>query len=666
MRFKKLSKILIANRGEIVKRIATTAQMMGIRTACLTDRTVPPIFLSGVIDDFIKVAEETPALFLDKRALIRFARDADCDGIHPGYGFLSENHEFAQMVVQAGLKWIGPPPAAMASMANKNGAREIAMAHQVPCIPGLTGLVTDVSEESQTRVLRFAEQFGYPLLIKAAMGGGGKGMRIVESPADLRDGLVRAYSEALNSFGDGSLIIERYIRSARHVEVQILADAHGRALAVGDRDCSMQRRHQKVVEEAPAPDLPAAIRSNLHRCAVKLAEAVGYQSCGTVEFVVDKLALQQGKTEQAFFFLEMNTRLQVEHPVTEEVYGLDLVAWQLRIAEGEALPQAWNPSPQGHALEVRIYAEDPDQGFFPSPGRLYGFAKDDAPGVRWEIGLDPISEVSTRFDPMIAKLVVRAEDRGTAIKRMKQALGKTLLAGPKTNLSFLGEVLAHPLFNQFQFDTSFIGNHLAALNRSVTDRRSHEGAAVATIIDRLHRCAGTFNRASVPRKMDVATIAFWAFGQAPASADPDDHLVIIDECEGYSPIYPSTAVFNGTGQFKAESFRYCYVRDGRRRLCFVLWKGLIYQDIKEPAQLQRVSVGKSTSADITSPFPGRLLKLQIGAGQTIVAQQTLCIIESMKMEMAVKSDRSAKIKRVHILEGQQVVAGQLLISLEDE
>ena len=441
----KLKRVFIANRGEIARRIALSARTLGIESVCLADVQDPPKYLLESVSRIIPVEHYDSKLFLSVEKMVDYALQSDCDCIHPGYGFLSENAAFAEAVEAAGLTWIGPSPNVILQMGNKAVARSIAEQSGVPCIPG-------IEQEQEARPLtvdseacrNFIERCGYPLLIKAALGGGGKGMRVVTSEEDFAEALTSASSEAKGAFGDGSVLIEKYISDARHIEVQIMADRHGNIAVLGDRDCSLQRRHQKILEEAPAPGLSPALREAIHSSALSLAKKVGYVSAGTVEFIVN-WAMDSEKTENLeYYFLEMNTRLQVEHPVTEEIFGIDLVSWQFKVAAGEPIPKrVLDCTPRSHSIEAGSMRR-PIAELFPCGRCLLLSTCKQLNSM--EIGIDSISSVSTKFDPMIAKVVATAETREIAIGLLAQALQKTRLVGIKTNIPFLCYVLEETFF----------------------------------------------------------------------------------------------------------------------------------------------------------------------------------------------------------------------------
>ena len=428
-------KILIANRGEIAVRILRACREMGIATVAVyseADEQAPHVHLA---DEAYPIGP-APATesYLNIPKLIEVARKSGAEAVHPGYGFLAENPAFARAVQEAGLTFIGPPPEAMALMGDKAQARQRMAAAGVPVVPGVSQVAGDED------LVRAAERIGYPVLLKAAAGGGGKGMRVVWKPKDLKDAADAARREAASAFGDDRLIVEKYVPKAHHVEVQVLADAHGRVLALYERECSVQRRYQKIIEETPSPVLVPETRQALLQAAVQAARAVGYTNAGTVEFILDP-------DTQAFYFLEMNTRLQVEHPITEMVLDVDLVQWQIRVAAGEPLP-AWmaERTPRGHAIEARVYAEDPAQDFFPTSGRLLTVQEPQGPGIRVDSGAAPGLEVTPYYDPLLAKIIAHGEHREQARLRLLEALRQTVYLGLSTNIPFLLDVLQHPDF----------------------------------------------------------------------------------------------------------------------------------------------------------------------------------------------------------------------------
>jgi 3-methylcrotonyl-CoA carboxylase alpha subunit len=449
------AKILIANRGEIARRIIRTAKRLGVRTvAVYSDADAKSAFVREA-DEAVHIGPAAAAeSYLRGDKIITAAQATGAQAIHPGYGFLSENAEFAEACEASGIVFIGPRPDAIRAMALKGAAKALMIKAGVPVTPGYHG-----DDQSPDVLAVEAAHIGFPVLIKAVAGGGGKGMRRVDDPLQFADALISAQREGLSAFGDDKVLIEKYLEVPRHIEVQLFADAHGHVVHLFERDCSLQRRHQKVIEEAPAPGLSDAMRKAMGETAIKAAKAINYRGAGTVEFIVD---MSGGLDDAPFYFMEMNTRLQVEHPVTEAITGLDLVEWQLRVASGEALPKTQSElTVTGHAFEVRLYAEDPQNDFLPATGKLERL--EFPPAARIESAVEQGDEVSVFYDPMIAKIIVHAKDRTTALVQMREALLYTRLSGLATNLGFLRRVVSHADFIAGHMDTGFIGRHLEAL-----------------------------------------------------------------------------------------------------------------------------------------------------------------------------------------------------------
>src|SRR5215470_7450018 len=450
-------KILIANRGEIACRVARTAREMGVRTvAVYSDADVGALHVA-VCDEAYRLGPPPPReSYLDGGKIIAIAKKAGAQAIHPGYGFLSENESFAAACAGDGVVFIGPPPAAIAAMGSKSAAKRIMTKAGVPLVPGYHG-----DDQDPELLAREAAKIGYPVLIKAVAGGGGKGMKIVERKGEFAAALASARREAKSGFGDDRVLIEKYLAAPRHIEIQVFADTHRNAVYLFERDCSVQRRHQKVLEEAPAPRMKPEHRRAMGAAAVACATAIGYVGAGTVEFI----AADSFDRDGAFYFMEMNTRLQVEHPVTEMITGEDLVGWQLRVASGEPLPKQQDDlALSGHAIEARIYAEDPDRGFLPSIGTIRHLrAPATGTDVRVDTGVRGGDEISAYYDPMIAKLIVHGDDRGAALAHMRAALADYEIVGVATNVSFLRRVVAHDAFASGNVDTGLIGRNHAAL-----------------------------------------------------------------------------------------------------------------------------------------------------------------------------------------------------------
>ncbi len=470
------SKVLVANRGEIAVRVMRACRELRVRAVAVysdADRLAPHVLEA---DEAYPIGPAPSSKsYLRGEAIVEVALRAGCEAVHPGYGFLAERASFARQVEEAGLVFVGPPAAAIAAMGDKTEARRRMIAAGVPVVPGTADPLADSAAAKEA-----AESIGYPVMLKAAAGGGGKGMRVVRSEDELSRAFEAASREARSAFGDGSIYLEKYLEGPRHIEIQVLADAHGNVLSLAERECSIQRRHQKMVEEAPSAVLTPELRAEMGRAATAAATAVGYQNAGTVEFLYE---------DGAFYFLEMNTRLQVEHPVTELVTGLDLVQWQLRVAAGEALPFGQEEVRlRGHAVECRITSEDPWTGFMPSTGRIEQIDLPSGPGVRWDGGVTAGSEISLYYDPLIGKLIAYGDSREEAIARMERALGELRVAGVETSAAFLRRVMREPDFRAGRIDILYLERHPELLERPNDDEAIRVVAiAAALLADRERR-----------------------------------------------------------------------------------------------------------------------------------------------------------------------------------
>ncbi len=642
--------LLIANRGEIACRIIRTARAMGIRTVAVfsdADSQAPHVAMADAV---VRIGGAAAAeSYLNASAIIEAATRAGADAVHPGYGFLSENAGFAEACGAAGLVFVGPPPAAIHAMGDKGRARRLMAQAGVPVVPGYDG-----EDQSPGILAREAERIGYPVLVKAAAGGGGRGMRRVLRAADMAGAVESARREALNAFGDDSVLLEKLILDARHIEVQVFADRHGNTIHLGERDCSAQRRHQKIVEEAPSPFVTPALRLAIGADAVRAARAVNYEGAGTVEFIVAE--------DGSYHFLEMNTRLQVEHPVTEAITGFDLVEWQLRVADGESLPVSQDEvSFAGHAIEARLYAEDPYDGFRPQSGTIMRWRPSQAaPGLRIDAGVAEGGAVTPHYDPMIAKLVARGRDRAEAIARLVAALGDTPLFGIATNRSFLRDLLLSEAFASGRMTTGVIDRWVeegaAILARPTPTPLDAALAAVALAL----KDGGSWFRSSGIAACPILL----ACGEGSNRA-----LVRFERGRLAGVAVDGVAVDVGKPVLSAD--RIAFTHEGVRRSATVLVQGRrVHLDrdgrsfvFEEPDPLAQVSPAKDPRR-IVSPVSGVVRVVAVTAGQTVEAGALVAMVEAMKMENALCAAVAGRVEAVHVGEGMQVVAGQPIADLE--
>ena len=660
-----MKRILIANRGEIARRVIQTAHRMGIETVAV---------YSDPDADALHVREATQAVALGGAAsadtylrtdkLLSAARATGADAVHPGYGFLSENADFAQAVVDAGLSWIGPPPGAIRALGSKAGAKALAVAHGVPCLPGYAG-----DDQSDERFAAEAARIGTPLMVKAVAGGGGRGMRLVTDLSQLPAALASARSEALAGFGCGDLLIERALLQPRHVEVQVFADAHGACIHLGERDCSVQRRHQKIIEEAPSPAVDAALRERMGACAVALAQAAGYVGAGTVEFLLDGSDLsaagpsqgakapsggseprEAGSVGAQFFLMEMNTRLQVEHPVTEALTGLDLVEWQIRVARGEPLPLAQDQVQlQGHAIEVRLCAEDAH--FRPHTGRVLQFAAPQAsaferatPGaLRFDHALEEGAEVTPHYDAMLGKLIVHGPTRAEAIAALVRALHSTRVLGLPTNRAFLAACLQHPVFASGRALVPFLAEHAQELQQLLSNNElsAHIPSALSAIF-------ASNPMSDLPCAM-ARPLRLRHQGKV--------HSIAVRELGGgrlqveQAGAEPVTLQMPQRGVYS--------VAVGPRRWHWQTGgvEGWVEDASWEPAARADAAGG---ATELRAPFNGKVVALPVAAGKALAAGDTVVVIESMKLEHSLASPAAATVAELLVAPGQQVSPGQVL------
>jgi 3-methylcrotonyl-CoA carboxylase alpha subunit len=662
--------ILVANRGEIACRVIRTARRMGIRTVAVFSEADADAQHVRMADEGYPIGGPRPQdSYLRGDAIIAAALASGAQAIHPGYGFLSENADFADAVEAAGLVFIGPAASSMRRMGSKAGAKELMAAAGVPVVPGYTG-----EDQSPTLLQREADRIGYPLMIKAAHGGGGKGMRIVREAAGFAAALESCQREAANAFGRDRVLLERYVESPRHIEFQVFGDRHGNAIHLNERECSAQRRYQKVLEESPSPFLTPGLRAAMGAAAVQAARAIDYANAGTVEFIV--------APDGSFFFMEINTRLQVEHPVTEMTTGLDLVEWQLRVAAGEALPLAQAQVPQvGHAIEVRLYAEDPEAGFLPGSGRLERLRLP-APSaqVRIDSGVVEGDTVTIFYDPMIAKLIVHGADRDEALARLRDALAQCDVAGPKSNIAFLERLARHPAITGGTIDTGYLDRHLDEFVPQSGDGVPHDAllaACAAQLLLQEHACAADAAASGDPGS-PWARADGWRLGHAGKRqlAFLARGTRIVATAQGACGEYRITqengaavtisgarlsdgvleARFDDTGRrfvVHADPGR-LVVHDGERRTPF------------EPVQVYRRDNDTSAAQDdrVRAPMPGRVVVVRVREGDQVVAGQELVVVEAMKMELALKAPRDGIVAGVPAAAGDFVEADAVLVALE--
>jgi propionyl-CoA carboxylase alpha chain len=656
-------KILIANRGEIACRIIRTARRMGIKTVAVYSEADAEALHVRDADEAVAIgAAPSAQSYLDIERIVAAAKDSGAEAVHPGYGFLSENPAFARALEAAGVAFIAPGQAAIAAMGDKIESKKLALKAKVNVVPGHN----DVIEDPEAAV-NIARKIGYPVMIKAAAGGGGKGMHVARDDREARDGFRLSRNEARSAFADDRVFIEKFIEAPRHIEIQVLGDSHGNVIYLGERECSVQRRHQKVIEEAPSPFLDEATRRAMGAQAVALAKAVDYRSAGTVEFIVD--------AKRNFYFLEMNTRLQVEHPVTELVTGIDLVEQMIRIAAGEKLPFRQDDIKlEGWAIEARVYAEDPFRKFLPSIGRLVRFIPPEADGkrIRLDTGVEEGGEITVYYDPMIAKLIAGGRDRGEAIANMRAALDAFYIRGLSHNIPFLSAVMAHPRFAAGRLSTNFIaeefGESYAPAALSAGDKKLF--AAIAAVL----------RRAQAERECLIA-------GQLPGhEAKPAGNVVVLLDDEQFAvDVSPVDGGFDvrvgdegfsvrGTWRLNDPLFeasvngRCITVQVDRRGIGYRLSHGGAQADLRAVASAAAHALRlmpKKTAADLSryliSPMPGLLVSLTVKLGQEVKAGEELAVVEAMKMENILRAERDGTIARLHAKPGDSLAVDQAIL-----
>jgi 3-methylcrotonyl-CoA carboxylase alpha subunit len=629
-----IRKLLIANRGEIACRIMRTARAMGVATvAVYSDADAKALHVRSA-DEAVHIGPSPAAeSYLVGAKIIAAAKQTGADAIHPGYGFLSENADFAQAVLDAGLIWVGPKPASIRAMGLKDAAKARMIEAGVPVTPGYLG-----ADQSLERLTKEAEAIGYPVLIKAVAGGGGKGMRKVDAPADFAAALESCRREAKASFGNDEVLLEKWITSPRHIEVQVFGDAHGNVVHLFERDCSLQRRHQKVIEEAPAPGMDAATREAICAAAVRAAKAVDYEGAGTIEFIADA---SEGLRADRIFFMEMNTRLQVEHPVTEEITGVDLVEWQLRVASGEPLPkQQEELSINGHAIEARLYAEDPAKGFLPSTGRLEYFRLPSLTRKRRyrnETGVRRGDEISPFYDPMIAKLVVHADTRQDAIEAMKDMTSGVECWPVKSNAGFLNLLLYDQDFEDGTMDTGLIGNNL---DDFIPDERPSDNALQSVAHMVIDKVLG--GNATDIRQTYLATDKGpWSNLGLRLNRDKAPALVRLSEGASEYEFAFTDQSIDASLWVEETPHGYLVTDEGVTRMLHIARAG---------------GTGQASAADgaIIAPMPGKVIAVDVSDGQAVTAGQRLLVLEAMKMEHALTAPFDGVIEGLSVSAGAQV------------
>lgn len=667
------SKILIANRGEIACRVIRTCRRLGIRTVAVYSQADADAQHVRQADEAWPIGGPRPQeSYLRGEAIIDVALKSGAQAIHPGYGFLSENADFADAVEAAGLVFIGPKAASMRKMGSKAGAKELMHAAGVPVVPGYTG-----EDQAPERLQREADAIGYPLMIKAAHGGGGKGMRIVRESAEFAANLQSCQREAANAFGRDRVLLERYVQKPRHIEIQVFGDSHGSAIHLNERECSAQRRYQKVLEESPSPFLTPVLRQAMGDAAVLAARAIDYVNAGTVEFIVGE--------DGGFYFMEINTRLQVEHPVTELVTGLDLVEWQLRVAAGEPLPLAQDAIAQrGHAIEVRLYAEDPEAGFLPGSGRLERLRLPQADAhVRIDSGVIEGDTVTIFYDPMIAKLIVHDDDRPTALARLRTALAACDIAGPKSNIEFLERLARHPAVVEGRIDTGYLDRHLDEFMPAGDSDDSDLllAAATAQMLAQEHD-----SRRRAAASSDPTSPWAIADGWRPGHAGHRDIAFLQGDRQ-----HTLHARGNG-GEYRIERLGHIHAIEGARAegddglslridgrgRRFTLRmdtldgnrQRMVVHDgdrrlrlLGVPMYRHEHSSAGSAGHQVLAPMPGRVVLVKAAPGDAVEAGQELMVIEAMKMELSLKAPRAGTVAEVRAAGGDFVEADAVLVAL---
>jgi 3-methylcrotonyl-CoA carboxylase alpha subunit len=674
-------KILIANRGEIAIRIMTTCHEMGIRSVAVyseADQHARHVFSAD--EAYLLGPAPASQSYLRGDAIIEIAKRSHAEAIHPGYGFLAENADFAAACEQAGITFIGPSARVIALMGSKIAAKQLAQSVAAPTVPGYSG------ESQEIEVLQQeAEHIGFPLLIKASAGGGGKGMRVVQRAQDFLEQLAGARREAQAAFNDSTVFLERYLQQPRHIEIQILADHHGNIVHLGERECSIQRRHQKIIEESPSSVLSPALRQHMGEVAIRITQAAHYTNAGTLEFMLD--------TTNQFYFLEMNTRLQVEHPITELVTGLDLVRQQLRIAVGEPLGMAQKDIIfRGHAIEARLYAEDPQQQFLPSTGTITSFIKPEGPGIRVDSGVETGDSVTPYYDPMLAKLIVYAENRLAAIARLQYALERCAIFGLTTNISLLHAISSSPAFSRGDTPTNFL--ELQHLVSPVSEPYLPEAVLIAAAIYEidyeLYQQSPTLATSNCSTNSSSSnpwqTLGPWRIGQGWRTFNyqyqDQDYAVTIQPTtkrQGewriglpQQPLQDVTAILSSQHQIilKRQGTQLPIYIHRQKHAIDLSLKGQYYQlQRQQPPDIASATQGGNVlqrQKNLTAPMSGTIVKIQVSDGDIVEAHQVLLILSAMKMEHAITAPYAGRVHHIHYAEGAVVSGGAIVADMEVE
>jgi propionyl-CoA carboxylase alpha chain len=660
-------KILIANRGEIACRVIKSARAMGIATVAVYSDADRDALHVQMADEAVNIGPApTAESYLVIENILKAIKDTGADAVHPGYGFLSENTKFAQALEKAGVAFIGPGPKAITAMGDKIESKKLANAASVSCVPGHPDAIADARE-----AVKVADAIGYPVMLKASAGGGGKGMRIAWNAAEAEDGFIRATNEAKSSFGDDRVFVEKFIEDPRHIEIQIIADKHGNTVYLGERECSIQRRHQKVIEEAPSPFLDDKTRKAMGEQAVALAAAVDYHSAGTVEFIVDK--------DKNFFFLEMNTRLQVEHPVTEYITGLDLVELMIRVADGEKLPFAQKDIKlTGWAIESRIYAEDPFRNFLPSIGRLVKYRPpvEEEGAVRVDTGVYEGGEISMYYDPMIAKLITYGPDREVATDRMQRALDEFLIDGVQHNIPFLNALMTHPRFIEGRLTTNLIAEEFPdGFNPSDTQPEDPKVfAAVAAVMHAAYQARAaqiSGQQAAHQRRVSADWIVAFSDAQYRASVRAVEDGTVQLSIDG-TEMTVRTDWQLSEPLFRADidGGKVCF-QVSRSTVAYTISQGGIKADawvlsphVAELNALMPIKEPPDTSKLLLSPMPGLLVSVAVTEGQEVKAGEELCVVEAMKMENVLRAEKDVTVSAVKAEAGSNLAVDQIILEFE--